>query len=168
MSIYSITPEDFEVLNRSLSDILGVEYEPINMPTNIIIEVDNNNEPWNKGRTLTQEHRDAIKGYKFTPQQYTKVITHLNKLRETMYTEERNLKISKALTGQKHTQERKDNISKSKLGTVMSEEQKTKISESMKGKANFGGRKHSPETRAKMSSAIRPPPWNKGKKKLTT
>lgn len=167
MSIYSITAEECEALNRSLSEILGVEYSTHDTPVTLFIVDDGIMEPWNKGRTLTQEHRDAIKGYNFTPQQYEKVINHLNKLRETMYTEERNLKISKALTGRKHTQERKDNISKSKLGTIMSGEQKKKISESMKGKGNFGGRKHSPETRAKMSAAIRPPPWNKGKKKLS-
>jgi hypothetical protein len=126
MSIYSITPEEFEALNRSLTDIFGAEYQRTNLTGNIIITDDNLSIPWNKGKEMDQDFRDVHKGYTFTPEQYTKVIEHLNRLRENLYTEERNLKISNSLKGKPLTQERKDNISKAKTGTIITEEHKRK------------------------------------------
>lgn len=103
-------------------------------------------EPWNKGKVMDQDYRDAHKNHKFTPEQYEKVLNHLNNLRPTLYSDERNKKISDALTGVPHTQERKNNVSLAKKGTVLSQETKNKIALSLKGKKRGPYKKKNPLT----------------------
>lgn len=102
--------------------------------SNTIITQSKHIEPWNKGKFLGKEWSDARKQHKFTPEQYQKIIKHLDKLRQNLYTEERNKKISQALTGVAHTEERKKKVSDSKFGSKHSQETKNKIATSLKGR----------------------------------
>lgn len=158
MNIYK-SEECFHKCNQSLSKIFGVEYIPM-IFENIIIE-SSIIEPWNKGKIMDDDYRESRR-YKLNEEQYKRVIEHLKNIRCKIYTKERNENISKKLTGKSLSTERKRNISKSKKGNTLSEEHKKSISEGMKGKKNFSGKKHSEETKNKMSEAKRPPPWNKG------
>lgn len=111
------------------------DIENTNLPfTELIITQRNHPAPWNKGKLLGKEWADARKQHKHTPEQYQKVISHLEKIRKSMYTEERSQKISKSLTGVPLTTERKKNISIAKTGTKHSEETKNKIAASLQGK----------------------------------
>ena len=99
-----------------------------------IITHNKHSEPWNKGKFLGEEWSDVRKQQKHTPEQYQKVVNHLNKLRFTLYTEDRAKKISESLKGKPLTSERKLNIAKSKTGTKLSQETKDKIATSLRGK----------------------------------
>ena len=107
MDMYK-TDEDWENFCLKMNQIFNTEntFLPFN---NYIITQTKQPDPWNKGKFLGKEWSDVRKQYKFTPEQYQKIINHLNKHRQNIYTEERNKKISESLKGTPHTEERKKN-----------------------------------------------------------
>ena len=163
-NIYHLSQEQWDAFNKSMSDIMDIEYNPLEKPSDDNFIIVPHSIPWNKGKEMNQDYKDAHKGYIFTPEQYSKVINHLNNLRKKLYSEERNKKISESLKGKTFSEQRKQNISNSLIGKKLSEVHKKKISNSLIGKPSRNlGNKHSEETKKKMSDAKKGrTPWNKG------
>ena len=132
MDMYK-SEKDWENFCLKMNQIFDIEnnFLPYN---NHIITQTKQPDPWNKGKYLGEEWSNVRKQRKLTPEQYQKIINHLNNLRQSLYTLERNKKISESLIGVPHTEERKRNVSISKTGTKHSEETKRKIATSLKGK----------------------------------
>ena len=132
MDIYQ-SQEEWDIFNQRITDFFGIEYIP-SIYQKFEITSNKSLEPWNKGKVMDETYKESHKHYKFTPEQYKKVIDNLNQNRHKFYTTERNEKISKSLNGNPLSDERKSNISKSKIGTKHNQETKNKIATSMKGK----------------------------------
>lgn len=132
MDMYKTSNEWHEFCNR-MEQIFDIDNTILPFEEYIITQ-NKHIEPWNKGKSLGKEWSDVRKQHKHTPEQYRKMLTHLQQLRKTLYTEERAQKISNSLKGVPLTEERKQNISQSKVGTSHSEETRNKIATSLRGK----------------------------------
>jgi len=93
-----------------------------------------------RGRKLSDEHREKLRGRKLSAETITKIIA--------------------ANTGRKHTAEARENMRAAQLGKTISTETRAKLSAALKGKKISAeslkkriGRKASAETKAKMSAA---------------
>jgi hypothetical protein len=132
MDMYKTQEEWIDFCNK-MNQLFNTENIVLPFTPTIITQI-THPEPWNKGKYLGEEWSVVRKQQKHTPEQYQKVINHLEKIRSTMYTEERAKKISESLKGKPLSDDRKQNISKSKLGTKQSKETRDKIAKSMRGK----------------------------------
>jgi len=125
-----------------------------------------------KGRTFTKEHLEKISKAnigKTHTEETKKKLSIINKGK--LITEETRKKMSESRKGMVFTQERKNNIRKSKLGKSSSLKGKTYkeiygenyLDQIKKLKKSNTGKKHSEETKQKISNSKKgTPAWNKG------
>lgn len=121
MGIYKLTNEDFDKLNKALSEALDVEYQYMYVGDQYFEYTNNGRGGATKGTT----------GYKYTAEQRKNISD--------------SLKGKKIWLGKKHTEETKQKMSRDRKGVKLSEETKEKMK--LDGRK---GRKHSEETKQKM------------------
>jgi len=144
-----------------------------------ISEANKGRTPWNKGKKGVTV--SPMKGKRHTPESRQKMsenrkgISSWNKGVPSPYkgvprSEDTKRKIGKAHKGKKLSENTKRSISESKKGGRLSLEHRRKLSKANTGQNNaFYGKKHTPESRQKISLSKKGhTPWNKGKKGLQT
>jgi len=129
MSIYYITPEQFDKLNKSLCGYLDLNYQYIHTET---LEFEKKQNGWG-GKTI------GTTGYTYTDEQRKNISDSLKGKKSRfgkIHTEETKQKISQKQKGKKATLETKQKMSESRKGRIMSEETRKKISEKTKQRYN--------------------------------
>lgn len=125
MNTFTITPKQFEKINKSLSEALGIEYRHIDYESSIF-EVDN---VGRGGKTK------GTTGYKYTQEQRKNISDSLKGK-------------TNHWTGKTHSEETKQKISQSKKGSKWPEEGKEQRLEALKQRNK--NRKFSEETIQRM------------------